>query len=186
MAPRHGKDSAESRRHGTNHYWILAGTVSLLLTVQLSCNARDQGRSTALRDQDHTIDTALSTMTVSGLIDSLMRVEGTFNLRPDQTWTFTGNRDVTMALIKREDSAIPSLVECLSRFDSAAARVNSRHVLAGALCGEVLMRAAIVLEHEDGSGDWEGVVEPDAQPSDLRAAARAWRDVLARRAYRIP
>jgi len=161
---------------------VIPVAIALLLTVAAGCGAVD-------RDSGH--DTAAGDAFVQGanvigeLVDSLATIEGKFR-QVNLQWQFDGDDSMFRRIAGHGDSALAILVECLDRAEPAAATVNGRRVLVGVMCYTVLQRTAYPTEHEDGSGEWAGVVFPTASAGELEAAKAAWQEVLATGRYRLP
>ena len=121
------------------------------------------------------------------LVDSLRRLPGRFEAgRNAFDLRFVGQTGVFAALAKHGDSAVRALADCLDDVRPAAATLRGRPVVTGVMCDEALTSVA-TYEAADRAGDsdanWPGYVRPDATPEALRAAKRAWSDVVRRRAY---
>lgn len=124
-------------------------------------------------------------VTLSALLDSLRRVPGEFSLSPASMWRFSGDPSVFVALFDYGDSAVARLVDCMDRSDPVIATLNGKPVVLGIMCATALQRIASASEHEDASDKWTGVIEPSATPVQLKAAKKAWQEVVARKAYRL-
>jgi hypothetical protein len=124
--------------------------------------------------------------TLSVLVDSLTRLEGEFVATQVGTYEFSGDRSVLLAFTTYGDSAVAKLVDCIDRPDLAAARFRGSPVRVGFMCLTALEHTIYSTKHEDADDpEWPGLVEPGADPAALRAAKKAWQEVVATKAYRF-
>jgi len=178
--------SRSSRRRASLSWGALVLTPIMSLA---SCHPKaDSARSAAPTPPPVAVtqeQPAATTPGLAALVDSLSRVRGQFSLVGAQ-WQFEGDDGVFRSIAELSgDSTITALVACLGDTTPVAATVGGKPVLKGAMCYSALHRVAYSTEQEDGSGTWTGVVEPNATASQLRAAQKAWQDVVRRRRYRI-
>ena len=120
------------------------------------------------------------------LVDSLAKIPGEFESNPVGTFSFRGDETLFNAFYQYADSAVVALVECLGNSSPARATYEGRPVPIGYMCYSALIRMAYPTAFEDSPGDWPGVLlNPAPSADELRAAQRAWEEVIAQDAYRI-
>ena len=157
--------------------------VSLVLAVSgVACRPPErqvQARGTGGESAQPVVQPSLS-----ALLDSLARLPGEFRLVGFQ-WQFSGDDHVFRSIADHRDSAVVHLVDCLDRVTPAAATVEGRRVPVGVLCYAALQRTAYSTEHEDGTGEWPGFLEPTATAEELTAAKTAWLEVVRTRRYKL-
>lgn len=123
---------------------------------------------------------------LGGLLSMLQALPGEFSRAPSGMLSFSGDARVLPSFHWFADSAVAQLVACLDDTTAAAATYRGLPVRRGALCGLALQRTAYSRAHEDGAGDWAGIVGPDASAEQLRAAKREWQAVVAAKGYALP
>ena len=122
---------------------------------------------------------------ISALIERLRTASGRFVELPTRLWELQGVDSLLEAFAPFRDSAVVRLVDCLDRTEPTAMTVGGRPVLLGALCFEALTHIAYAEPEGSETGEWPGVVFPDAAGPQLTAAKSAWAAVVRSRGYRF-
>lgn len=114
------------------------------------------------------------------MVARLATLPGEFVRRDHRTWVFSDGGGPLHGPAAFGHAAVARLVACLDDARPAAATVDGRPVLVGAMCGHALRWMAYPRELEAESG-WADrperspfEVEPTASPDELRAAKAAW------------
>ncbi len=152
--------------------WLLG------LCVLTACGRQAQQRTDVGRSR-----TQADTLTK--LIDRLGTTPGQFHRMPNGQYELTGGDSLLRPFAGLGDSAVARLVDCLDRTDSTAVIVDGHRALLGALCYEALTYVAYSEPEGSLSGDWAGVVFPNANPEQLRAAKAAWLPLLSGKRYHL-
>jgi hypothetical protein len=119
------------------------------------------------------------------LIDSLGRVSGQFEQEQSGQWGFASGVALFEAIGTFGDSAVSRLVACIDDLTPAAALLRNRPVARGVMCYQALRHVAYAEPEGSDTGEWPGVVSPTATANQLRAAKRAWTDIVRARSYRF-
>lgn len=108
-------------------------------------------------------------------------------------WEFKGDHRTFAAILALSDSslaladtAVRRLVDCMGRTDPSAVTFEGRAVPVGIVCHRVMNWLAYHEEAGPDGGlvaDWPGSVPVSASADVLKAAQRAWREVVRQRTY---
>ncbi|MBI5750626.1 MAG: hypothetical protein HZA59_00590 [Hydrogenophilales bacterium] len=82
---------------------------------------------------------------------------------------------------ENRQQALPILVACIDDESPTQTRLNGRPVMLGILCYQALTQIAYYEPTEPGgdiSKSWPGHISPIATVNELRAAKKAWQQVL--------
>lgn len=170
-------------------------TVVTVLVFGMCHNGVDRGTSAAPgapKSSTPVVDTVVVAVpdSLDRLIGVLRKLPGSFQrIRPGGPHAFTGDREIILAISAFEDSAVVRLVDCLDDLEPATATLNGERVPMGVMCAEALrFTASYEATDEDGDIDatWPGYFNLPASPEELRAAKRAWQEVVREKRYMIP
>jgi hypothetical protein len=143
------------------------------------------------RAREPTASVVSSVDSLRFFVRSLDTLGGTFTVTSAGGWTFSGDATVFTRIGNFGDAAVAELVSCLGRSNPSRALLDAKPVPVGVLCYEALRRTAYYEAYEERGESsnkyerWTGHLRPNATPAQLRAAAEAWRQVVARKAYRL-
>lgn len=87
---------------------------------------------------------------------------------------------------ENRQQVLPVLVACIDDESPTQTRLNGKPVMLGILCYQALTQIAYYEPTEPGgdiSKSWPGHISPIATVNDLRAAKRAWQQVLENKAF---
>jgi hypothetical protein len=118
----------------------------------------------------------------------LSRLGGVYEWNDDvRGYVFSDKLAISEIVQEGSDETIDHLVECLDDLSLSATTLKGQQVPTGVLCREALGQI-IYYEATAPNGDiaakWPGNIEPTASDTDLHAAKRAWREVVAKKWYR--
>ena len=85
-----------------------------------------------------------------------------------------------------QEQTLLELVDCLDDLSPTKARLDEKSVVLGVVCYEALTQLAYyeaTTPEGDIAGEWEGNISPNATSEELRAAKRAWHNVLREKKY---
>jgi hypothetical protein len=120
------------------------------------------------------------------LIEQLRSIEGVFRISAGGVWEFSGDRQLFEQIRLFRDAAVEQLVRCLERSEETRTLAQESFVPLGVLCYEVLTDIAYheAVDSTGGiDGEWPGYILPTASLIEIRAARRAWADVVQNRSY---
>ena len=182
----------ERRNRAGRHWsWCRLPTIATLCLFVCGCGGTDGTARGAGKTPETTPSAAGSSQgdSLRVLVRELASLQGWFS----QTgigfaWEFEGPTDLFHSIADYGDSAVVRLVFCLSDTTEAAATAEGRRVLVGAVCYEALRRVAYFewdpSEYTDAPRRrWPGVVDPTANPEELRAAQQAWAQIVREHRY---
>jgi len=125
------------------------------------------------------------------LVARLAKLPGTFEKGMLGTWELQDAGETFEAISSHGDSAVFMLVDCLDDTTKASATMDHGvAVRVGYMCYAALNYTAYCewdpLDYEHAKHRrWPGVLEPSANPEDLRAAKVAWKSVVSHKAYSL-
>lgn len=171
-------------------------SIVLIACAFLACSESGGRQGTVARQNaQQKVDTSVGGSVTArdplpALIARLPGLTGNFERSGLGHWEFSGDKQLFSAIAEYGDSAVARLAECLGDTTRAIATADGRPVLVGYMCYAALDRTAY---HEWDPADfqatkskrWQGVLDPAAAPNDLRAAQKAWKDVIARKRYSL-
>jgi hypothetical protein len=163
--------------------------VPLLLLAALSCKSEPRGTQAAAPQAPRPAPVRTTSVadSLTALIARFPTVPGALGEHlPD----FTGDQAVFLAASSLGDSAVARLVDCMDSDVGVAATLHGKPVTLGVLCYLTLNITAYYEPYEAHAENdphrydrWPGYLTLPTTSARLRAAKRAWQEVVHKHAY---
>jgi hypothetical protein len=137
---------------------------------------------------DQTNEAVVAENQTSSLQLGLARLGGSYEWNDDvKAYVFTDKAAIEKLVGSATDQTIRDLVTCVDDTSASQTLLKGKPLVVGVVCYEALSQIVYyepTTEDGDIASRWPGHVEPTATADELKAAKRAWTEVVDKKAYK--